>query len=73
MTIPPGSDPPVTPRLIRCPGCGGQSVYAISNPFRPFCSERCRGADFGAWASEDYRVPTRPTTADGDDSELTPD
>ena len=44
-----------------------------SNPFRPFCSERCRSADLGAWASEGYRVPARPTAPDGDDSELLPD
>ena len=60
-------------RIIRCPGCGGDSVYAPSNPFRPFCSERCRGADFGAWASEGYRVPERPGPSDGDDGEPVPD
>lgn len=27
------------------------------NPFRPFCSERCKLTDFGNWASERYRVP----------------
>ena len=73
MSTPPGSDQPVTPRLIRCPCCGGESVYALSNPFRPFCSERCRCGDLGAWASEGYRVPTRPPAPDGDDNELTPD
>jgi endogenous inhibitor of DNA gyrase (YacG/DUF329 family) len=31
-------------------------VYAPSNPYRPFCSRRCREADLGAWASESYRV-----------------
>ncbi|TWO68863.1 DNA gyrase inhibitor YacG [Caenimonas sedimenti] len=45
------------PRLVRCPACGGDSVYAPSNPFRPFCSERCKSIDFGAWASESFRVP----------------
>ena len=25
--------------------------------FRPFCSERCRNIDLGAWAAEEYRVP----------------
>jgi endogenous inhibitor of DNA gyrase (YacG/DUF329 family) len=65
--------PPIAPRIIRCPGCGGDSVYASSNPFRPFCSERCRDADLGAWASEGYRVPERPASPDGDDSELLPD
>jgi endogenous inhibitor of DNA gyrase (YacG/DUF329 family) len=45
------------PRIVRCPACGGKSVYAPSNPFRPFCSERCKSMDFGAWASESFRVP----------------
>ena len=46
-----GSPEPIAPRIVRCPACGGDSVYAPRNPFRPFCSERCRGADLGAWAS----------------------
>jgi endogenous inhibitor of DNA gyrase (YacG/DUF329 family) len=56
-------------RIVRCPGCGGQSVYAPSNPFRPFCSERCRLADLGAWASEGYRVGAPPSTTDGHDED----
>ncbi len=44
-------------RHVRCPGCGGDSVYAASNPARPFCSERCKNMDFGDWASESFRVP----------------
>jgi uncharacterized protein len=49
--------PAVKPRLVRCPACGGDSVYAPSNPYRPFCSERCKNLDLGAWASESFRVP----------------
>ncbi len=45
-------------KQVRCPACGGTSVYAQSNPFRPFCCERCKDLDFGAWASEAFRVPT---------------
>jgi hypothetical protein len=45
------------PRTVRCPACGGPSIYAPSNPFRPFCSERCKNMDLGAWASESFRVP----------------
>jgi hypothetical protein len=67
MVDPRTDGPTVKPRIIRCPGCGGDSVYAVSNPWRPFCSQRCRGADFGAWASEGYRVPARPSPDDGDD------
>lgn len=50
-------------KLVRCPTCGGDSVYAIRNPSRPFCSERCKNVDLGAWASEEFRVPT-PDLAD---------
>jgi endogenous inhibitor of DNA gyrase (YacG/DUF329 family) len=47
-------------RNVRCPACGGRSVYGPENPHRPFCSARCREHDFGAWASENYRIePTR--------------
>lgn len=44
-------------KIVACPGCGGDSVYASSNPFRPFCSARCKNIDFGAWAAENFRVP----------------
>jgi endogenous inhibitor of DNA gyrase (YacG/DUF329 family) len=43
-------------RIVRCPACAGDSVYALTNPFRPFCSQRCKNVDFGAWASESFRV-----------------
>ena len=54
------------PRIVTCPGCQGPSVFAAGNRFRPFCSERCKNHDFGAWASEGYRVETAPSS---DDSE----
>lgn len=44
-------------RVVTCPSCGGDSIYAPFNPFRPFCSERCKNMDLGAWASESFRVP----------------
>lgn len=49
--------PAATIRLVNCPQCGGDSVYALSNPYRPFCSYRCKNIDFGAWADESFRVP----------------
>ncbi len=51
-------DTPNTTKVVRCPQCGGDSIYASSNPYRPFCSERCKNLDLGAWASESFRVPT---------------
>jgi uncharacterized protein len=57
------------PRVIRCPGCGGPSVYSADNAYRPFCSARCKNNDFGAWASEGYAVPAPSDPADvGDDT-----
>lgn len=50
--------PSSTTRTVTCPGCGGKSLYGPDNAFRPFCSERCKNIDFGAWASESFRMPT---------------
>ncbi|MDQ4120709.1 MAG: DNA gyrase inhibitor YacG [Acidobacteriota bacterium] len=41
---------------IKCANCGKQTEWE-GNEFRPFCSERCRMIDFGAWIDEEYRVP----------------
>ena len=54
------------PRVIRCPGCGGPSVYSTANAYRPFCSARCKNNDFGAWASEGYSVAAEPDPEDPD-------
>jgi hypothetical protein len=48
--------PGLQPRTVTCPACQGDSVYGPSNRFRPFCSERCKNHDLGAWASESFRV-----------------
>jgi len=56
-------------RIVTCPTCGGDSVYAPENPFRPFCSERCKNVDFGAWASESYRLAARPSPSNDAETE----
>lgn len=43
------------PLLVACPRCGTRSPWK-GNPFRPFCSEKCRLVDLGRWAGEDYRI-----------------
>ncbi|MGE0358333.1 MAG: DNA gyrase inhibitor YacG [Burkholderiales bacterium] len=54
------SAPPAPPRRrVACPGCGATAEYSPANPYRPFCSARCRQTDLGAWASEAYRIPLR--------------
>jgi len=54
------SNAPASTRIVRCPSCGGPSVYGAQNPYRPFCGERCRTQDLSAWASERYAVQARP-------------
>ena len=48
--------PAKPPRSVACPRCGVLALFSLDNPFRPFCSERCRLIDLGAWADESYRV-----------------
>lgn len=57
-----------TARKVRCPACAGQSLYSQANPYRPFCSARCKGVDLGAWASEEFKLPeyTPPDATLGD-------
>ena len=50
---------PMTVRKVRCPQCGGDSLWSPDNPWRPFCSERCKQIDLGAWASDAYRIPVQ--------------
>lgn len=47
-------------RTVTCPTCGKAVLWEAHNRFRPFCSERCRLIDLGAWAAEEYRVPEPP-------------
>ncbi len=60
--------PSAAGRTVRCPGCGGPSLFGPGNPYRPFCSERCKNLDFGAWASEAYRVGVKPEPQEDDTS-----
>ncbi|HLA95569.1 MAG TPA: DNA gyrase inhibitor YacG [Pyrinomonadaceae bacterium] len=56
-------------RLIKCPNCEKEVEYE-GNEFRPFCSERCKLLDFGAWANEEYNLPVEETALSEEDIEL---
>lgn len=43
-------------KIVRCPHCGEDSIFAPENPFRPFCSHRCRLIDLGEWAEGNHRI-----------------
>jgi endogenous inhibitor of DNA gyrase (YacG/DUF329 family) len=42
---------------VRCPTCRRSVEWSEASPYRPFCSERCRLVDLGAWFSEQRAIP----------------
>ena len=52
--------------LVKCPTCERVAEYN-GNEFRPFCSERCKLIDFGAWADEEYALPAEGTALTEED------
>jgi len=40
---------------IICPICKKKSTWE-ENPWRPFCSERCKLIDLGKWVTEEYKI-----------------
>lgn len=51
-------------RTVNCPTCGEAVVWEPASRWRPFCSERCKLIDIGAWASDAYRVEGPDTSSD---------
>jgi endogenous inhibitor of DNA gyrase (YacG/DUF329 family) len=58
-------------RVVKCPQCAAPVEWA-SNPFRPFCSERCRLVDLGAWLDEKYSIPGPLVDESADDDGESP-
>ncbi|MEJ0038809.1 MAG: DNA gyrase inhibitor YacG [Gammaproteobacteria bacterium] len=56
----------MSPVRVKCPTCGRQIEWSETATFRPFCSDRCRLIDLGAWLSEQRSIP-------GETAELPPD
>ena len=50
---------------VKCPSCGSQVTWNEQQKFRPFCSERCKMIDLGAWASDAYTI-AGPEDKEGD-------
>ena len=39
-----------------CPSCSKLFNYVQYSSYKPFCSERCKLIDLGAWASEKFFI-----------------
>lgn len=55
---------------VNCPTCHKEVVYDKSNPFRPFCSQRCRLIELGAWASNKRFIKGTALDQDEDGGDL---
>jgi endogenous inhibitor of DNA gyrase (YacG/DUF329 family) len=44
---------------VDCPTCSKKVEWTETNKYRPFCSERCKQIDLGAWAEEKYVIPAK--------------
>ncbi len=63
-----GSGEVSVPETVRCPSCRRSTPWA-GNPHRPFCSQRCKLADLGNWASERYRIAAERVPAEEEENE----
>jgi endogenous inhibitor of DNA gyrase (YacG/DUF329 family) len=45
------------PANVKCPTCRRPVLWSPESPYRPFCSDRCRLIDRGAWLSEQHKIP----------------
>lgn len=52
---------------VACPACGKPSRFEPANRWRPFCSERCKTVDLGAWAAGRYVIAGAETPMPDDD------
>ena len=51
---------------VKCPTCRRPVQWSEESVYRPFCSDRCRLIDLGAWFGEQHRIPDESPAA-GDD------
>ena len=70
---------PAIDRIVPCPNCGKATRWGnggrgngegAKNPYRPFCSERCRLIDLGEWASGRNHIPGDADHADINSDDL---
>ena len=53
-----------------CPQCGTLVDWDRKPEWRPFCSERCRLIDLGAWFSEENTIPGEPADPENLNDEM---
>jgi uncharacterized protein len=51
---------------VKCPTCKHTVAWTDAEPFKPFCSERCKMIDLGDWATEAHKIPGEPVDEDSE-------
>ncbi|HJW51652.1 MAG TPA: DNA gyrase inhibitor YacG [Burkholderiaceae bacterium] len=64
--------PSDTVATVPCPTCSAPVPWSPQNRYRPFCSERCKLIDLGAWASDRYAIDDNAAEAGEAGSESKP-
>lgn len=54
---------------IICPTCSKHNTWHEGNPYRPFCSSRCKLIDLGEWANETHTIPGEAVTQEHSDND----
>ncbi len=54
---------------VNCPTCMKKVIWSEANPWRPFCSQRCKLIDFGDWASERNSIPAETPLLDDEEDD----
>lgn len=52
--------------LVNCPTCNDPVEWSEKSQWRPFCSERCKLIDLGAWFTEERGMPGDEAIANED-------
>ena len=58
---------------VPCPTCNRPVEWSEVSPWRPFCTERCKLIDLGAWASEKHAIAGEVLDESSDERDEKPD
>lgn len=50
--------------IVKCPTCRRDVEFSPASQYRPFCSDRCRLIDLGAWLTEQHKIPDEAGTTE---------
>ncbi|MDQ7786654.1 MAG: DNA gyrase inhibitor YacG [Thermodesulfovibrionales bacterium] len=54
---------------VTCPICKMKTTWE-ENPWKPFCSERCKLIDLGKWVLDEYRIAGTTSETEEEKTEI---